>query len=137
MKKTATIIPICIILFILGSCSKKISFGSSPIVPGATGKVTVKKDNNNNYYLVVNTVNLTPSKNLTPARDVYVVWMEGADNSLKNLGQIKPSTGFLSKAYKGELKATTLTKPRRVFITAENDANIEQPGNSLVLSTDD
>ncbi len=137
MKKSFTIIPFCIIIFLLASCSKKISFSRSPIVPGATGKVTVKKDDNNNYHLEVNTVNLTPSKNLTPSREVYVVWMEGEDNNLKNLGQIKPSTGFLSKAYKAELKATTLTKPRRVFITAEDDANIDQPGNTLVLSTDD
>jgi hypothetical protein len=137
MKKSATIILLCFAVLLLEGCAKKFAFANSPIVPGAKGKVTVKKDRNNNYDISVNTVNLTPPKNLTPSREVYVVWMEGADNSLKNLGQIKPSTGFLSKAYKGELKATTLTKPRRIFITAEDNANIDQPGNSLVLSTDD
>ena len=121
----------------LTACAEKLSFGSSPVVPGANGKVSIKKDNNNNYSIKVNTVNLTPAKNLTPSREVYVVWMEAEDNNLRKLGQIKPSTGLIGKSYKGELSATSTSKPRRVFITAEDDGNVEYPGTSLVLSTDD
>ena len=137
MKKSFTIILLCFFVLLLGSCAKKFAFTNSPIVPGAKGKVTVKKDRNNNYDIRVNTVNLTPSKNLTPSREVYVVWMDGEDGNIKKFGQIKPSSAFLSKAYKGELRATTTIKPKRVFITAEDNGNVEYPGSALVLSTDD
>jgi len=137
MRKNAVIIPLCIVVFLFTACAKKFSFSNSPIVPGAKGQVAVKKDNNNNYIMKIHTVNLTPPKNLTPARNVYVVWMEGNDGSIKNLGQLKPSTSLLSKTFKGDLKATTTSKPKRIFITAEDEGNIEYPGSSLVLSTED
>jgi hypothetical protein len=137
MRKNAVIIPLCLVVFLFAACAKKFSFANSPVVPGAKGKVTIKKDRNNNYDIKVNTVNLTPSKNLTPAREVYVVWMEGEDGNIKKFGQIKPSSAFLSKAYKGELSATTTIKPKRVFITAEDNGNVEYPGSALVLSTED
>ena len=53
----------------------------------------------------------------------------------EELSALMPS--ILDKAFKGELKATTTIKPRRIFITAEDNSNIDQPGSSLVLSTDD
>ena len=136
MRNNAIIIPLCLVVFLFGACAKKFSFSNSPIVPGAKGKVAVKKDRNNNYDLQVSTVNLTPPKNLTPARAVYVVWMEGEDNNIKKLGQLKPSTAFLSKSFKGELRATTTSKPKRIFITAEDDGNSEFPSSSLVMTTD-
>src|SRR5206468_11952824 len=102
---------------------------------GADGKVAVTKDKNNNYDIVVNTVNLPSSKNLTPSRDVYVVWMEDQDKKVKKLGQLKPSTSMLSKAYKAQLKATSTSKPTRVFITAEDNGELEYPSNELVLTT--
>ena len=136
MRKNAVIIPICFLVFLFGACAKKFSFSNSPIVPGAGGKVAVKQDNNNNYIINVKTVHLTPAKNLTPSKAVYVVWMEGEDNNLKKLGQLKPSNTIISKTHKGELKATTTSKPRKIFITAEDDGNIEYPSSSLVLTTE-
>jgi len=111
------------------------SFERSTVVPGADGKVAVTKDHNDNYAITVNTVNLPSSKNLTPAREVYVVWMEDEDKNVRKLGQIKPTTGLLSKAYKGELKATSTTRPRKIFITAEDGGELEYPSDMMVLTT--
>ena len=104
-------------------------------MPGADGKVAVKKDNNDNYKITINTVNLPASKNLIPAKEVYVVWMEDQDNNIKKLGQIKPSTGLLSKAYKGELIATSTSKPKKIYITAEDAGELTYPGSMMVLTT--
>lgn len=135
MRRTNIIISIFFLSFLFGACAKKMSFERSSVVPGADGKVAVSKDKNDNYTITVNTVNLPSSKNLTPSREVYVVWMEDQDKNVKKLGQIKPTTGLLSKAYKGELKATSTSRPRKVFITAEDNGELEYPGDLMVLST--
>ena len=135
MRKIDIIVSLVFASFLLVACSSKMNFERSPVVPGADGKVAVKKDNNGNYSITVNTVNLPSSKNLTPSRDVYVVWMEDENKNVKKLGQIKPSTGLLSKAYKGEMRATSTTRPRKIFITAEDKSELEYPSNELVLTT--
>src|SRR6516162_5509339 len=129
MRKIHITLALVFASFLFGACTKKMSFERSSIVPGADGKVAVKKDYNDNYSITVNTVNLPSSKNLTPSKDVYVVWMEDQNKNVKKLGQIKPTTGLLSKAYKGELKATTTTRPKKIFITAEDSGELEYPSN--------
>ena len=137
MRKIDVVLSLVFASFLFSACASKMGFQRSPVVPGADGKVAVKKDNNNNYSITVNTVNLPSSKNLTPSKDVYVVWMEDENKNVKKLGQIKPSTGLLSKAYKGEMKATSTTRPRKIFITAEDNTELEYPSNDLVLTTSD
>ena len=133
-----TIFKLTALLFIsytLSSCAQKMTFANSPVVPGASGKVKVKKDNNDNYIISVNVLNLAPAKDLTPPRDGYVVWMEIESNATKNIGQINPTSGMFSKAVKGSLKATSTTKPKRIFITAEDNGNVQYPGSQRVLGT--
>ena len=122
-------------IIIFSGCSQKMHFATSPAVPAATGEVKIKKDDNNNYIITVNVVNLAESKNLTPSRNTYVVWMESDGQNVKNIGQINSSTGLLSKALKGELKAAATSKPTKIFITAEDDGNVQYPGNQLILTT--
>ena len=76
MRKSHIVFSLFFLSFLLTSCAKKMSFERSTVVPGADGKVAVKKDNNDNYKITINTVNLPASKNLIPAKEVYVVWME-------------------------------------------------------------
>jgi len=135
MRKIDIILSLLLASFLFVACAAKMNFERSPVVPGADGKVAVKKDNNSNYSITVNTVNLPSSKNLTPSKEVYVVWMEDENKNVKKLGQIKPSTGLLSKAYKGEMRATSTTRPRKIFITAEDNTELEYPSNELVLTT--
>jgi|SRR4030095_8380481 len=137
MRKVHIAISVFFLSILFCGCAKKMNFERSTVVPGADGKVAVTKDRNDNYTITVNTVNLPSSKNLTPSKDVYVVWMEDEDKNVKKLGQIKPTTGLLSKAYKGELKATTTSRPRKIFITAEDGGGPDYPGELLVLTTHD
>lgn len=136
MKNIFAITTALFLTFLFSSCGRKLTFETSPVVPAAHGKVKIKKDNNNNYIITVNVVNLADSKNLTPPKNVYVVWMESTSNRAKNIGQINTSSGLLSSTLKGELKATATTKPNRIFITAEDDGNIQFPGTQMVLRTE-
>ena len=129
-----TLIPTLFVLVtssILASCTPKMSFTTSSIVPAATGEVKVKKDKNKNYVINVSVQNLADAKRLTPAKDTYVVWMESGKDSAKKLGQLKPA----SKSLKASLNATETTEPTDVFITAEDNADVQYPDGQVVLTT--
>ncbi len=128
-------IAIALSIFIFSSCSKKMTFGTSQIAPAATGSVKIKKNKNDNYQVVVQTTHLAKPEQLTPPKNVYVVWMRTEDNAVRNIGKIKSSSGLLSRTLKGELVATSTSKPTSFFITAENDGNIQYPGNEVILQT--
>lgn len=135
MKKIAFAATLFFMVALISSCAQKLSFVTSPVVPAASGSVKIKNDKNDNYSVSVNILNLAEAKNLTPARNTYVVWMEGADNNVTNLGQINTSSPMFSKALKGELNAIATTKPKRIFITAEDDGKVQYPGTQMILQT--
>lgn len=126
---------IIVLMLLLPSCSRKLTFQTSSVVPAATGKVKIKKTKNGNYQVNVQTLHLAKPENLTPPKRVYVVWMRTEDNNVRNIGMIKSSSGFLSNTLKGDLTATATSKPTSIFITAEDDGNIQYPGNQMVLQT--
>ena len=123
-------------ILILGSCGKKISFLHSTVVPGAEGLVKIKQDNNNNYALDIAVFNLARANDLTPPKNTYVVWMETEENGVQNIGQINSSSGLLSKAMKASLQSSVPYKPTKLFITAEDEGNLQHPGMQVVLETD-
>lgn len=120
---------------IMQSCAKKVSFQNSSVVPAAEGGVKVKKDNNNNYKIDLNLKRLADPKRLSPAREVYVVWMDTERNGTKNLGQLKTSSGMFSSSLKSSLETTTPFKPVRIYITAEDDADITYASGQRVMET--
>jgi hypothetical protein len=135
MKAIYTVSKILLVVFLLISCARKMNFAPSSVVPAATGHAKIKKDHNKNYIVTVSILNLADPKNLNPSRKVYVVWLEDDRNSTKNIGQITTSSSMFSKALKGEVKATATSMPSRIFITAEDDGNIQYPGPQMVLTT--
>ncbi|QMU26625.1 hypothetical protein HUW48_00650 (plasmid) [Adhaeribacter radiodurans] len=118
------------------SCAKKITFNTSPVVPAAEGTVKLKNDNNGNYELDLNVMHLADPKRLNPSKQLYVVWIETEQNGIKNVGQLKTSSGLFSKTLKSSLKTISSFKPNRIFITAEDNANTQYPGGQTVLNTD-
>ena len=121
---------------ILQSCgSTKYNFSTSPVVPAAEGSVKVKKDNNSNYSIALDVKRLAEPKRLTPAKEMYIVWMETEENGRKNIGQLKTSSGLFSSTLTSSLKTVSTFKPTGFFISAEDDANIQYPGGQTVLST--
>jgi hypothetical protein len=65
-----------------------------------------------------------------------MVWMTTDQDITKNLGQIKTSSGKLSSTLKASFETVTTFKPVKIFITAEEDSNVQSPGWEIVLSTD-
>jgi hypothetical protein len=123
-------------LLLFASCTPRISFLTSSVVPAAEGAVKVKNDNNNNYTVDLHVTHLAEPERLSPSKSVYVVWMETADNGIKNLGQLNTSSSMFSKTLKSSLETVTAFKPVKIFITAENDGAIQSPGFQQVLTTD-
>lgn len=117
------------------SCSQKIAFQNSTVVPAAQGIVTIKKDNNKNYAIKIKISNLAEVQRLQPAKNVYVVWIETEENRIKNIGQIKSTTGFISSKLKASFETVTSFQPTKVFITAEENQDVVYPGYQMVLTT--
>jgi len=123
-------------IFFLQACSKKLAFTTSTVVPAAKGSVKVKDDDNNNYKIELSIIRLAEPKRLNPPKNTYVVWMETKQNGIKNIGQLKTSSGLFSKTLKSSLETVTSFKPVSFFITAEDNANIQYPGDQVVLRTE-
>lgn len=125
-----------LLTLLIQSCAKKHVFSTSTIVPAAEGSVKVKKDKNSNYNIDLSVIRLADPKRLSPSKEMYIVWMETEQNGTKNIGQLKTSSGMLSKTLKSSLKTVSSFKPIRIFITAEDDATVQYPGGQTVLNTD-
>jgi hypothetical protein len=124
-----------LILLSFTSCAKKIAFQNSSAVPAARGKVTINKDNNKNYVVKIKIDNLAEVKRLEPSRNAYVVWMETDESQIKNIGQVKSDTKFISSKLKASFETVTSFKPAKIFITAEDSADTQYPGSQLILET--
>lgn len=133
-QKFAGLVLAVVAALMLTSRSKKMIFETSSIVPAACGSVKIKTDKNKNYTVEVDVDNLSPADQLSPSKKTYVVWMTPKNSETQNIGQLKSSTGFLSKALKGSLTTVTSSKPKSIFITAEDEGNTQYPG-TIILST--
>ncbi|HEX6334010.1 MAG TPA: hypothetical protein VFZ78_07270 [Flavisolibacter sp.] len=123
------------VLFYVSSCATKVSFLNSTVVPAAEGTVKVKKDSNKNYDIKIELKNLAEPDRLQPSKSMYIVWMESSDNATRNLGRISSSSAFMSSKLKGSFEAVSSVKPTKIFITAEDQADIQYPGSLVVLTT--
>ncbi|WP_288983340.1 hypothetical protein [uncultured Flavobacterium sp.] len=117
---------------IFTSCSKNIEFKSSNIVPAARGKVAVKKDKNNNYNIELKISYLAEPERLQPPRKYYIVWLSSNTSEIPlNIGQIVGTSKLNVK-----FESVSSSKPKKIFITAEDDASTQYPGHYVVLETD-
>ena len=118
-------------MFSVVSCAKKITFRTSEVVPAARGEVAIKKDKNNNFVIQLQLSYLAEPNRLNPPKKTYVVWMmtEESNNAI-NLGQVIGSSKLKIK-----FETVTSSKPKRIFLTAEDDAGIQFPSDMVVLET--
>ena len=119
----------------LCSCSRKITFNTSTAVPAAQGYVKLKTDDNGNHAVSIKIENLASPQRLRPPGEAYVVWIETRNSGVKNIGQLKSSSGLFSNSLEATLNTVTPFKPTRVFITAEERSDIQYPGAQTVLQT--
>jgi hypothetical protein len=113
------------------SCSHKIAFLNSTVVPAARGYITVNTDKNKNYVIKVELNYLSEANRLVPPKNTYVVWMVSDNNATQNIGQIKTTNGL-----KASFESVSSTKPTKVFLTAEDDATTQYPTTQVILTTD-
>lgn len=99
--------------------------------PGAQATITVKTSNNRNTELDVKARNLAGPSSLSPAENVYVVWIEPPGQPAQNEGQLR-----VGHNEQGELHTETPYKRFQVFITAEQNAQVQMPTGPRVLSAD-
>ncbi len=119
-----------------GSCTNKISFQTSAVVPAARGYITTKKDVNDNYNIKLHISNLAEVNRLVPVRKAYVVWMVTDTQRTDNIGQLNSGSSAFSKNLKAAFETVSSSRPTRIFITAEDDPGIQYPGSQVVLTTD-
>lgn len=118
------------------SCSKKIPFSNSSVVPVAEGYIKVKNDDNNNFVIKLKVTDLAEVEKLGTSKLTYVAWMETDRGEMKNLGQLNSSTSLFSKRRSASLQTISSFTPIKIFITSEYDINVKYPGSQVVLSTE-
>lgn len=123
------------IVLLFQMCSNKTTFLNSSVVPAAEGSVKIKNDKNNNYVIDLNIIRLAEPERLSPPKKVYVVWMETKQNGIKNIGQLKTSSGVLSRTLKSSLEAVSSFEPTEIIITAEDSPAQQYPSSIVVLRT--
>lgn len=122
------------IVMLLQSCNKNTSFLTSTVVPAAEGSVRIVNDRNSNYEIGIEIIRLAQPERLSPAKSVYVVWMQTKNDGIKNIGQLKTSSGFMSRELKSSLQTVSSFEPTEIMITAEDNATESHPG-TVVLTT--
>jgi hypothetical protein len=118
------------------ACSQKIKFMNSSVVPAAQGYVKVKTDNNKNNVIKIEIRDLADVERLQASKVSYVVWMETNQGRTENLGQLNSSSGFMSKQMKASLETVSSYMPTKIFVTAEEFENAQNPGERVILTTD-
>ncbi|NDP27671.1 MAG: hypothetical protein GZ087_09630 [Flavobacterium sp.] len=124
-----------LLVFSLTSYAKKIKFLASSVVPSARGQVIIKKYKNENYEIKIKIDELAEVQKVEPSKNMYIVWMESEKLMVKNMGYIVGNSGAISSKLKAGFKTITAFKPTKIFITAEDNANIPYPINPFILET--
>jgi hypothetical protein len=123
------------IICLFTSCAKKAMFQTSTVVPAARGFVKVSKDNNKNYVIKIQLTDLAEVNRLTPPKKTYVIWLVTEEDITRNIGQIKSASSMLSSKLKASFETVSSDKPTKIFITAEDDGNVQFYGSQIVLTT--
>lgn len=123
----------CLIFFY--ACAKKIYFQDSELAPKANGKITWKNSGSNAYQVEIDAYYLKKPETLKPSKDDYVVWIQGVDDSIRNVGRMVSVNSLTSPVLEGELVVFTHVRPVKVFITAEDSTTAVVPGTMVVLTT--
>ncbi len=111
------------------SCSTTKKFPVSEVLPAANIEAKITTNENNNTVLKVTAKHLANPKRLSPSKNLYVVWIVTEDDLVKNIGRlIQESDGKVSATF------NTPYKIEEIFITAENDGNVTEPGKTMITS---
>lgn len=129
-----SVMPLAFCLMFLwpfGGGGRKVHMMAGTETPAAQGTVQIKTGDNGNTNLDIHTHSLASPSSLTPAENVYVVWIKPPDQTAQNHGQLE-----VNGKQDGELNIKTPYKRFEIFITAEQNATVQTPEGPRVLSAD-
>jgi hypothetical protein len=109
----------------------KVRMMPSTSTPAAQGTVSVSATSNDNIKVDVKVQSLANPSTLTPAENVYVVWIQPQGQPPQNQGEIK-----VDKNENAQIHTQTSFKRFKLFITAEQNAQVQAPTGPQVLSAD-
>ncbi|HEX8711858.1 MAG TPA: hypothetical protein VF730_08295 [Terracidiphilus sp.] len=99
--------------------------------PAAHGTVAVKTTKNGNTKVDISTDALAQPSALTPQENTYVVWFQPEGKSPRDVGSLR-----VDNHLRGKLETTVPYRRFKVFITAEQQRNIDSPHGPQVLTAD-
>jgi len=109
-----------------------IQMSTSPTMPASEAKAKFSVTKNDNTGIVLTVKHLAHPEKLTPPANFYVVWTHDANGAApQNIGIMK-----IDKDLNGRLDAETPLHSFDLFVTAENNGQVQQPtGQHLIWIT--
>ena len=131
MKRAALTIAIVLVIGVAASAfADDVPMTGSAAFPAAMGKVSYNHDRNGNTRFAVHAKHLARPDALTPAKSVYVVWIQPRGKDVEKAGTLAVNSDL-----EGSLAGTTPYQTFDVFVTAEDGPNVERPSGPEVLRT--
>jgi hypothetical protein len=122
------LLSVALLFFAAISQAKDVQLVGDPSVPAAKGQVNTSKDKNGNVRVKVIVRHLAKPTSLTPAKQAYVVWVQGKAAEPEKVGMLQVNNNL-----EGSLEGTTPQKEFDIFITAENDPSVQVPTGTRLL----
>lgn len=122
------LLSVALVFFAGLSHAKDVQLVGDSSVPAAKGQVNTSKDKNGNVRVKLKVRHLAKSTSLTPAKQAYVVWVQGKAAEPEKVGVLQ-----VNDKLEGSLEATTPQKEFDIFITAENDPSAQVPTGTRLL----
>jgi hypothetical protein len=119
---------LCLAFFWPFGAGHKVHLMSGTATPGARGTADIQSGDNGNTQIDLKVRALAPPATLTPAENVYVVWIEAPGHAPQNHGQIR-----VNGKEQGELHTDTPYKRFQIFVTAEATPRTVEPEGPRVL----
>jgi hypothetical protein len=128
--KTIKNLAIIGVVALMTSCASTAKFPVSSSVPAADITATKKQDKNKNYVIELTAKNLAAANRLNPPKNNYSVWIVTENGATKNVGQL-----INKNAKTATLKTTTPFNVKEIFITAEEQGNLNYPSGLEISRT--
>ena len=130
MKTIKNVIFSTALMFLMASCASTVKFPVSNVTPAADISAKMKKDNNDNYAIMVTANHIANAERLSPPRKTYVVWISTKNNGVHNIGQMK-----INDNKKCTLQTLSPFEPQEIFITAEDSGTVSYPSGVEITRT--
>ncbi|WP_375583690.1 hypothetical protein [Cyclobacterium xiamenense] len=124
-----------LVLAAFTACATKITFPVSRVVPAAYPEAKVSKTKEGTYTLYLSVSQLALPERLSPPKQFYLVWIDTPDEGIQKLGEMINNTGIFRNRGKASFEVTTLYRPTRILVTAENSLDVSYPGTHVVFKS--